>query len=81
MLTGVKPYEAPYESAVLYAIINVDPKPPREYNSDIPEPLEEIVLCCLAKDPASAKNPISAPFGEKNGPVPPSVPARGMFVT
>ncbi len=50
MLTGVRPFEAPYESAVFYAIINVDPVPPRQHVPEIPENLDKIVLKCLSKD-------------------------------
>ncbi|MCH8276989.1 MAG: serine/threonine protein kinase, partial [Bacteroidetes bacterium] len=52
MLTGIRPFDAPYETAILYAIINVEPIPLREHDPDIPKALEDIVLRCLAKDPA-----------------------------
>ncbi len=51
MLTGIRPFEAEYDSAVMYSIINLDPVPPAEHKVDIPAELENIVLKCLAKEP------------------------------
>ena len=47
--TGIRPFDAPYESAIFYAIINADPVPPSEHNPDIPPALEQIILRCLEK--------------------------------
>ena len=52
MLTGRLPFEA--ESAVAVAIKHIEevPKPPREWNPDIPAGLESIVMRAMQKDAA-----------------------------
>ncbi|MBM4162489.1 MAG: tetratricopeptide repeat protein, partial [Ignavibacteria bacterium] len=50
MLTGKKPFESDYEQALVYSIINQDPKPMRELRPDVPEALEKICLRAMAKD-------------------------------
>lgn len=52
LLTGQLPFNDPHHLAVMYAIVNQDPRPPRELNPDIPPSLEEVVLKAMAKDPA-----------------------------
>ncbi len=51
MLTGKTPFESEYEEALLYSILNADPKPMRDLRPDVPEPLENICLRALAKNP------------------------------
>jgi serine/threonine protein kinase len=51
LLTGDLPFVADYHLAVMYAIVNVDPKPPRESNPAIPPELEAVILKALAKEP------------------------------
>ncbi|TAM56176.1 serine/threonine protein kinase [bacterium] len=53
LLTGHLPFESPDEDlvAVIFAHINQPPKPPRTYDSAIPEALDALVLRLLAKDP------------------------------
>jgi dienelactone hydrolase/tRNA A-37 threonylcarbamoyl transferase component Bud32 len=50
MLTGVAPFTGTLRE-VLAAHISMSPKPLRELKSDIPAPLERVVLRCLEKDP------------------------------
>jgi serine/threonine protein kinase len=49
MLTGRRPFRGDHDAAVIYAILNRDPTPPRERRPEIPEPLEKIILCLLQK--------------------------------
>jgi serine/threonine-protein kinase len=50
LLTGAKPFEGQYASAIIYAITSADPTPPRELNPEIPGSLEAVILKCLEKD-------------------------------
>ena len=51
MLTGKRPYESDYEQALVYSILNEDPRPMRELRPDVPEALEKICRRAMAKDP------------------------------
>lgn len=50
-LTGALPFESDRAEAVLYAIVNRPPLPPRERRPEIPADLESIVMHALAKRP------------------------------
>ena len=52
LLTGRPPFDADNVSRLLNAHLNDLVMPPSRHRSDIPRDLEEIVLRCLAKDPA-----------------------------
>jgi TolB-like protein/tetratricopeptide (TPR) repeat protein len=52
MLTGRRPFESDYEQALVYSILNEDPKPLAEFRSDVPEALEKICRRALAKGPS-----------------------------
>ena len=52
LLTGRPPFDGDSVSQVLNAQVNDPVMPPSWHRSDIPRDLEEIVLRCLAKDPA-----------------------------
>ncbi|MCH7548775.1 MAG: protein kinase [Candidatus Krumholzibacteriota bacterium] len=52
MLTGEQPFRGANDIAVVYSILNESPRPPRELRPEIPEALEKIALCLLAKRPA-----------------------------
>ncbi|MGB5873687.1 MAG: protein kinase [Bacteroidota bacterium] len=49
MLTGERPFQSDYESALVYSILNEDPKPVREHRSEVPEALEKIARRAMAK--------------------------------
>jgi len=51
MLTGSTPFQGDYEQAVVYSILNEEPKPITDLRSGIPKELERIVIKSLAKDP------------------------------
>jgi len=53
MLTGQLPFEAGEASELARMHREVVPVPPRRLNPDIPEPLEEITLKVLSKEPAA----------------------------
>ncbi len=50
LLTGTVPFRGP-KMAVLYSVINDQPKPPRKVNSDVPKDLEAICLKAMSKEP------------------------------
>jgi serine/threonine protein kinase len=51
MLTGQLPFKGEYDQAVIYSVLNEDPKSVKELRSDVPETLEQIVSRALEKDP------------------------------
>ncbi len=51
MLTGQLPFSGDYKQAVIYAVLNEEPKRPRTLRPDLPDGLEELILRTLAKDP------------------------------
>ena len=53
MLTGERPFKGDYEQAVIYSIMNEEPKPVTKVNSDVPSDLEQIINNALKKDPVS----------------------------
>src|SRR5438034_5350940 len=50
MLTGQVPFQGPNVYAVMNARLVGDPPAPRSYNTDIPPPIEEIVLHAMERD-------------------------------
>ncbi len=53
MLTGKRPFEAEYENALLYSILNSEPEPITGLRTGIPMELERIVGKCTAKLPGN----------------------------
>jgi non-specific serine/threonine protein kinase len=51
MLTGLTPFHGDYEQAIVYSIINEEPKPLTDLRTGIPIELERIVNKALAKEP------------------------------
>ena len=51
MLSGNRPFEAEYENALLYSILNAEPQPITGLRTGIPMELERIISKCLAKSP------------------------------
>ena len=52
MLTGRPPFEGETVRALLMAILTETPEAPYHLRPEIPEPLSDLILACLAKDPA-----------------------------
>jgi serine/threonine-protein kinase len=52
MLTGKKPFESDTSFSVLNAHVNEAPAPPMQMNPELPQALNDIVLCAMAKKPA-----------------------------
>jgi len=50
MLSGIHPFQAEYEQALMFKILNEDPEPLSTIRDDIPADLEHIVVRCLNKD-------------------------------
>jgi serine/threonine protein kinase len=53
MLTGTLPFTASTAEELAHLHLEAKPIPPSEYVPDIPEPLEEIILKVLAKEPSA----------------------------
>ena len=51
LITGAKPFPGDTEMSVFYNILHNEPAPIKDYNSNVPELLEHIVLKTLEKDP------------------------------
>lgn len=49
MVTGVCPFQADNEAAVIYKVLNEDPPPPRTAGAKIPERLEGIIARAISK--------------------------------
>src|SRR5262249_9543437 len=49
--TGYLPFAPKTLSDAVYKHVNVPPPPPRQIRPDLPEELDAIILCCLAKNP------------------------------
>jgi hypothetical protein len=52
LLCGRRPFQAPSIEIVVHHQLNSDPPPIARWKPDVPPALEELVLSCLAKDPA-----------------------------
>ena len=52
LLSGELPFKSEYEQAVIYSILNEDPKPVSELNKEVPESFNTIVKKTLEKEPA-----------------------------
>jgi eukaryotic-like serine/threonine-protein kinase len=51
MITGLRPFNSEYDTALVYSIINEDPEPVTGLRSGVPMELERIVNKSLRKDP------------------------------
>jgi serine/threonine protein kinase len=51
MLTGKLPFSGEYESALMYSILNEDPKPVQKFRSDVSSELIHVLNRALEKDP------------------------------
>jgi serine/threonine protein kinase/Flp pilus assembly protein TadD len=52
MVSGKYPFRGEYEQAIIYSILNEEPKPLHRLREDVPLPLWQIVEKALAKNPA-----------------------------
>jgi len=64
MLAGKLPFDRDYEQAILYAILNEEPKPISSFRTDIPVVLERIVLKSMNKKPAERYQSIKSVLDE-----------------
>ncbi len=53
LLTGVSPFTGPSPRETLAAQLTRDPKPLHELSSEVPRTLSDLIMQCLAKDPAA----------------------------
>ena len=59
MIAGQLPFQGDYEQAVMYAIMNENPKHPGEFQNNLPEGFERIILRSIEKDPKSRYSTIT----------------------
>jgi TolB-like protein len=52
MLTGKLPFQSEYEQAMIYSILNEEPKQLTDLRTDVPTELQQIVTKCLSKNPS-----------------------------
>ena len=52
LISGRLPFQSPYSEAIVYSILNEEPKPFSLVRSDVPSEVESIVKKCLQKNPA-----------------------------
>ncbi len=52
LFSGQFPFKGVHETAITYEIVNVDPQPPSTVKPEIPLELDQIILDCIAKNPA-----------------------------
>jgi eukaryotic-like serine/threonine-protein kinase len=81
MLTGVSPFAARSTPAVFAALMTKVPDPPQLVRSAIPEPLGDLVMACLAKDPADRPQSAEELLGRLDAIVTPTsgvTPAAGV---
>ncbi len=75
MLAGRRPFDEPYEAALLYAVLNADPPPLAGLRPETPEGLGDVVARLLEKRPADrfetmdAAAAALAPFAAGTAPV------------
>ncbi len=64
LLTGQMPFQADTPMGMLVARLQYSPRPPRDYRSDLPMPVEDVIMRALARKPearyATAKELIAA---------------------
>ena len=53
LLAGRRPFEADSAYGILQQQCNVAPQPPIAVNQQLPQPLSDLIMCALAKDPAN----------------------------
>jgi serine/threonine protein kinase/formylglycine-generating enzyme required for sulfatase activity/cephalosporin-C deacetylase-like acetyl esterase len=73
LVTGQLPFRGEHESAMMYLIMNEEPKPLRALRPETPEALEQIATQCLQKDRtqrAKTIREISAALSDLQGTVP-----------
>jgi eukaryotic-like serine/threonine-protein kinase len=51
MLTGEVPFQSPIPAAIIVKHVSEAPRPPRELNENIPEPIQAVILQAIAKRP------------------------------
>jgi len=53
MVTGELPFQGDYQAAIMYSVVNEEPKSIKSLRQDTPQNLEQIVNKALKKDPAN----------------------------
>jgi serine/threonine protein kinase/Tol biopolymer transport system component len=64
MVAGRRPFRGEHESAVLYALLNEEPRPLTQERPDAPPELEHIVEGLLAKNPADRYPTVEGPLAD-----------------
>ncbi len=66
IITGTPPFKGEYEQAVIYSILNENPKKITAINKKVPAELEKIIMKCLEKDPEKRYKDIKALLKDLN---------------
>ena len=59
MITGQLPFKSMYEQAIIYSILNEDPKPITDLNKELPQSLDMVVNKALEKNPTQRYQNVS----------------------
>ncbi len=64
MITGERPFKSEYEQALVYSILNEEPKPVSITRSGVPKELEKVVQKAMAKNPNERYQQASEMLGD-----------------
>jgi len=64
MISGIQPFSGEYDQAILYCILNEEPKPLANLNKQVPENLNTLVKRCLEKHPENRYQHIEELFSD-----------------
>lgn len=83
MLAGKKPFNAEYDQAIIFMILNQTLDSPQKLNPDIPSDLAEVILKALQKRPENRYNTVSEMLTDleavKDRELPPNVDKKTTF--
>ncbi|GMQ82615.1 MAG: hypothetical protein BMS9Abin05_2070 [Rhodothermia bacterium] len=84
MIAGKRPFEGPYDAAILYSVANEEPKPLSTWRPDVPEYLEKLISRLLEKNPENRIQnaaEVLATLKQQQAPTESQVPAVSVEVS
>jgi len=77
MLTGKLPFQGDHEAAIIYEILNAEPKAIQWFRSDVPDHIVTLVSQLLEKDPANRLSSTEEIIQRLQEPLPERTPGEG----